>query len=141
LPRDKDPDVYHLLAILAGTPYANTFAYLIKPLEDLLSKRELTLYDATNSNNQIKIIDDQIEEKRKQLYNGIKTIQDKLDFKQQNLKYRIDESEKKFSSLPPKEVEYARLTACIRLMKNFIPFCWIRKLNIRFRMQVMFRKM
>lgn len=108
LSRDKDPDVYHLLAILAGTPYANTFAYLIKPLEDLLSKRELTLYDATNSNNQIKIIDDQIEEKRKQLYNGIRTIQEKLDFKQQNLKYRIDESEKKFSSLPPKEVEYAR---------------------------------
>ena len=29
------------------------------------------------------------------MYNGIRTIQEKLDFKQQNLKYRIDESEKK----------------------------------------------
>ena len=82
LSTNKDPDVYNLLAILAGTPYATTFSYLIRPLEDLLTKRELTLYDATDVNNQIKIIDDQIEDKRRQLYKGIKTIQDKLEYKQ-----------------------------------------------------------
>ena len=102
-------DVYNLLPILAGSEFEVSITSQVNILHKLLIDKESALYEVTPDNETIKSLNYQIEIQKKLLINSISELRHSLVSKKKSYLEKINEVERKFFSVPEKELEYAQL--------------------------------
>lgn len=116
----KNVNVYELMAMLTGTRSESFMSNMLNSMLSLYNERSILLNDVTEDNHKIKTIDKQIEAKKEQITNYIKTTIIQLKQSEANYKEKISEYENKnFSDTSYQEIEYSRLQRLFTINENF----------------------
>ncbi|MDD4150820.1 MAG: polysaccharide biosynthesis tyrosine autokinase [Bacteroidales bacterium] len=119
---DKAPELktYEILAMLSGQQSERFIAGMINSLQELISKREILLFDVTANNHKIVTIDEQIASKKETIIDFIgSTIQRlKAENKEYNKKARDLENQAYVDSSYD-EIEYAKLLRLYSINEDF----------------------
>jgi capsular exopolysaccharide synthesis family protein len=118
----KDPELktYEILAMLSGQQSENFIAGMINSLQELISKREVLLFDVTANNHKIVTLDEQIASKKKTIVDFIGSTIERL--KSEKIEYAKKTSELEnqvFDDSNYDEIEYARLMRLYSINEDF----------------------
>lgn len=91
--KDKDIDIYKLIAIIAGSEFEGSITGFLTSLQELLLKKEKLLYEVTKNSGQIESLNYQIEIEKKLLIESIKTLQTNLKSRKAKINTFLDEYE------------------------------------------------
>jgi tyrosine-protein kinase Etk/Wzc len=83
--KDKDIDIYKLIAIVAGSEFQGSINGFLTSLQELLIKKEQLLYEVTKNSAQIESINYQIEIQKKLLTESINTLKANLKTRKDKL--------------------------------------------------------
>jgi len=92
--KDKDIDIYKLIAIIAGSEFEGSITGYLNSLQDLLLKKEQLLYEVTKNSSQIESINYQIEIQKKLLTEIIITLKTNLEARRTKLLKFSDDYQK-----------------------------------------------
>jgi len=88
--KDKDLDIYKLIATIAGSEFETTITGFLTSLKDLLTKKEALLYEVTKNSSQITAIDYQIGIEKKLLTESILTLKANLKSRKTKINTFLD---------------------------------------------------
>lgn len=120
--KDKDIDIYKLIAIIAGSQFENNISAYLSSLQELLLKKEQYLYDVTKNSSQIKSLNYQIDIQKKLLQEIIVTLKTNLETKKSKLNKLLTDYES-IAQVGPKAkynvYEYSRLQRMYNISVQF----------------------
>ncbi|MDD2635444.1 MAG: polysaccharide biosynthesis tyrosine autokinase [Bacteroidales bacterium] len=119
---ENDPELktYEILAMLSGQQSEHFISGMINSLQELISRREILLFDVTANNHKIVTIDDQIASKKSTIIEFIGSTIQRL--KAENIEYnkKVKELENQvFVDSTYDEIEYARLLRLYSINEDF----------------------
>lgn len=88
--KNKDLDVYKLIAIMAGSEFQGTISNLLNSLQEQLMKKEQLLYEVTANSGQIEAINYQIEIQKKLLMESVKTLKNNITSRKADLNQKLE---------------------------------------------------
>lgn len=110
LSNPSEIEVYALIPVLMGTNLDNSsLSEMIRDLRSLLIEKEQSLFDITSDHGRIQNLEHQIGIQKRLIKESVETLRNNMDQKREFLEDKFNEYETGFSSLPEKELEYARL--------------------------------
>ena len=119
--KNKDLDVYKLIAIIAGSEFEGSVSGYLTALQDLLLKKEQLLYSVTKSSSQIELINYQISIQKKLITEVIDAFKNHLSEKKVKLNRFLEEYQK--SAFNPREkyndLELSRLQRIYSINESF----------------------
>jgi capsular exopolysaccharide synthesis family protein len=118
----KEPELktYEILAMLAGQQSETFLSGMINSLQELLSKREILLFDITSNNHKIVTIDEQIKSKKATIIDFVNSTIIRLKSEKLEYKKKINEMENQvFVDSAYDEIEYARLMRLYSINEEF----------------------
>jgi capsular exopolysaccharide synthesis family protein len=119
--KDKDIDIYKLIAIVAGSEFQGSINGFLTSLQDLLIKKEQLLYEVTKNSAQIESINYQIEIQKKLLTESINTLKANLITRKKKLSKFLDDYQG--TAFSPKEkyntFELSRLQRMYSINEQF----------------------
>jgi capsular exopolysaccharide synthesis family protein len=118
----KEPELktYEILAMLAGQQSETFLSGMINSLQELLSKREILLFDITSNNHKIVTIDEQIKSKKATIIDFVNSTIIRLKSEKIEYKKKINEMENQvFVDSAYDEIEYARLMRLYSINEEF----------------------
>ena len=119
---EKDPELktYEILAMLSGQQSENFIAGMINSLQELISKREVLLFDVTANNHKIVTLDEQIASKKKTIVDFIGSTIERLKSEKIEYAKKTKELENQvFDDSNYDEIEYARLMRLYSINEDF----------------------
>jgi capsular exopolysaccharide synthesis family protein len=119
--KDKDIDIYKLIAIVAGSEFQGSINGFLTSLQDLLIRKEQLLYEVTKNSAQIESINYQIEIQKKLLTESINTFKANLSTRKNKLTKFLDDYQG--AAFSPKEkyntFELSRLQRMYSINEQF----------------------
>ncbi|MGD0711584.1 MAG: GNVR domain-containing protein [Bacteroidales bacterium] len=119
--KDKDIDIYKLIAIVAGSEFQGSITGFLNSLQDQLLKKEQLLYEVTKNSAQIEAINYQIEIQKKLLIESIHTLKANLNSRKVKLSKFLDDYQG--TAFSPKEkyntFELSRLQRMYSINEQF----------------------
>lgn len=112
-------DLQNLLPILSGTDYGNSMASLIDKLKDLLIKKDNLGFKVTDDSEIAQTLDHQIEVQRNFLFQSINSLIKNLELQRTEVVKKVNEIENKYTNIPAKELQYARLQRVLSIDEKF----------------------
>lgn len=111
---------YEILAMLSGQQSETFLSDMINSLQELLSRKEVLLFDVTNNNHKIKVIDEQIQSKKDIIVDFVNSTIIRLNEEKSEYVKRISEIESQvFVDSAYDEIEYARLLRLYAINEEF----------------------
>jgi tyrosine-protein kinase Etk/Wzc len=89
LQRERDIDIYRLIAVLAGSEFQSGISNLLSSLQELLLEREKLLYQVTPDSRQVESLNFQIDIQKRILIESITTLKNNIITRQNDLQQRI----------------------------------------------------
>ncbi len=102
-------EVYRLLPEMLGKSYEQSLSTQISTLYDLLEKKEDLLFQVTDENAEIKVLNGRIQTKLGSIRKSISTILERLYANSKTIRDKITGYESEFFELPEKKMEFSRL--------------------------------
>ena len=102
-------EVYRLLPEMLGKSYEQSLSTQISSLYDLLEKKEDLLFQVTDENAEIKVLNGRIQTKLGSIRKSISTILERLYANSKTIRDKITGYESEFFELPEKKMEFSRL--------------------------------
>ncbi len=102
-------EVYRLLPEMLGKSYEQSLSTQISTLYDLLEKKEDLLFQVTDENAEIKVLNGRIQTKLGSIRKSISTILERLYVNSKTIRDKITGYESEFFELPEKKMEFSRL--------------------------------
>jgi tyrosine-protein kinase Etk/Wzc len=102
-------EAYRLLPEMLGKSYEQTLSTQISTLYDLLEKKEDLLFQVTDENAEIKVLNGRIQTKLGSIRKSISTILERLYANSKTIRDKITGYESEFFELPEKKMEFSRL--------------------------------
>jgi len=119
--KDKEIDIYQLIAIVAGSDFEGSILGYLNSLQELLLKKEQLLYSVTKNSSQIESLNYQIEIQKKLIKEVIAVIKTNLKTKKEKLNKFLEDYEN--TALSPKEkynsLELSRLQRMYAINEQF----------------------
>jgi len=118
----KEPELktYEILAMLSGQQSETFLAGMINSLQELISKREILLFDVTSNNHKIVTIDEQIKSKKETIVDFVYSTITRLKAEKTEYSNKIREMENQvFVDSAYDEIEYARLMRLYAINEDF----------------------
>jgi capsular exopolysaccharide synthesis family protein len=119
--KDKDIDIYKLIAIVAGSEFEGSITGFLTSLQELLLKKEKLLYEVTKNSGQIESLNYQIEIEKKLLIESIKTLQTNLTSRKAKINTFLEEYQN--TAFSPKDkynaLELSRLQRMYTINEQF----------------------
>lgn len=120
LKKGKEIKTYEILAMLNGQLSASSISELINSIQELISRRELLLFDITENTTKIKIIDEQIASRKKTVIDFILSSKERLNGEKKEYLKRVKELESQvFVNNDYDEIEFSRLNRLYNINENF----------------------
>ncbi|MDD4235146.1 MAG: polysaccharide biosynthesis tyrosine autokinase [Bacteroidales bacterium] len=117
---EPDFNVYEVMSLLYGTSSQGFMNSMIGSLQSLMDKKELLLFDVTQNNLKIQMIDEQIDRKKELIASFIDSSIERLDQKITDYSSMITEFESQmFVDSAYKEIEFAKLNRIYSINENF----------------------
>ncbi|MDD2386380.1 MAG: polysaccharide biosynthesis tyrosine autokinase [Bacteroidales bacterium] len=118
----KDPELktYEILAMLSGQQSEHFISGMINSLQELISRREILLFDVTTNNHKIVTLNEQINSKKETIVDFIGSTIERLKAENHEYNKKIRELEEQVlvdSSYD--EIEYARLLRLYSINEDF----------------------
>ncbi|HNQ67740.1 MAG TPA: polysaccharide biosynthesis tyrosine autokinase [Bacteroidales bacterium] len=111
---------YEILAMLSGQQSETFLSEMINSLQELLSRKEILLFDVTANNHKIKVIDEQIQSKKDIIVDFVNSTILRLGEEKTEYAKRINEIESQvFVDSSYDEIEYARLMRLYAINEDF----------------------
>ncbi len=124
-------DVYQLIPLLSGSSYQNSLAEMLQTLRALLTAREEVQFDIKDSSRRIQKMDNSIAIQKRLIVESVLAAREKIRSKQKNLRSKMDEIEAGFSTLPDKELEFARLKRIFTINEKYYTMLLEKKTQYR----------
>jgi capsular exopolysaccharide synthesis family protein len=102
-------EIYKLLPELLGRSYERSLAMHLKELHDFLERKEDLLFEVTETNSEITIINQKIASKIQIIQRSIAAIEDRLSANISAIRSKIGSLEGEAFQLPAKKMEFNRL--------------------------------
>jgi len=102
-------EVYRLLPEMLGKSYEQSLSTQISSLYELLEKKEDLLFQVTDENAEIKVLNGRILTKLGSIRKSIATILERLYSNSKLIREKITRFESEFFELPEKKMEFSRL--------------------------------
>jgi tyrosine-protein kinase Etk/Wzc len=102
-------EVYRLLPEMLGKSYEQSLSTQISSLYELLEKKEDLLFQVTDENAEIKVLNGRIQTKLGSIRKSISTILERLYANSKTIRDKITGYESEFFELPEKKMEFSRL--------------------------------
>ena len=102
-------EVYRLLPEMLGKSYEQSLSSQISSLYDLLEKKEDLLFQVTDENAEIKLLNGRIQTKLGSIRKSVATILERLYANSKLIREKITGYEAEFFELPEKKMEFSRL--------------------------------
>ena len=119
---EDNPEIktYELLAMLSGQQSEVFLSGMITSLQELLSRREILLFDITANSHKIVTLDEQIQSKKNIIIDFVKSTILRLKSEKTEYAKKIREMENKtFVDSSYDEIEYARLMRLYAINEDF----------------------
>lgn len=113
-------DVYRLFPEMFGKSFEPALASRVEELHTLLVQKEDLLFEVTEENSKVKMIDQKIEAKNQMIQRSIATILERLKENADVLKIKISQIESSKFELPEKQMEYTRLKKIQDLNEKYV---------------------
>ncbi|MDR2835933.1 MAG: polysaccharide biosynthesis tyrosine autokinase [Bacteroidales bacterium] len=116
----KNLKIYEILALLSGQQSSNLFIGLINSIQELYNKREILLFDVTENSNRIKIIDEQIESRKKTMKEFLNSTIEHLTANKTHLEETAKNFERKtIINQPVDGIEISKLNREYSIIQNY----------------------
>jgi len=102
-------EVYRLLPEMLGKSYEQSLSSQISALYELLEKKEDLLFQVTDENSEIKVLNGRIQSKLGSIRKSIATILERLYTNSKSIRDKIAGYETEIFELPEKKMEFSRL--------------------------------
>ena len=110
LKTNPDLNIYEMMAMMSGQSSNAFLSSMLQSLQDLIAKRELLLFEVTESNHKIAVIDKQIESKKEYIIDFIGNTKVRLEKQKKDyLKKGTDIRNGFFEKTNYDELEYSKL--------------------------------
>ncbi len=120
LSQEDDISIFELIALTSGISSQNIVEILLQELQELLSKKDELLNRVTNQNHQMQMINQQIDNKKKNLVEFITKTIDRLYIQKRNYKQKIKEYDRKLlKESDYDEIEYSSLKRYYSVQDKF----------------------
>ncbi len=117
---DPELKTYEILAMLSGQQSENFISGMINSLQELISKKEVLLFDVTANNHKIITLDEQIDSKKKTIVEFINSTIERLKDEKIEYSKKVGELESQvFVDSSYDEIEYARLMRLYSINEDF----------------------
>ncbi|HOZ30724.1 MAG TPA: hypothetical protein PLL66_07385 [Bacteroidales bacterium] len=119
---ESEPELktYEILAMLSGQQSEKFLSEMINSLQELLSRKEVLLFDVTANNHKIKVIDEQIQSKKDIIVDFVNSTIIRLNGEKIEYDKRINEIESQvFVDSAYDEIEYAKLLRLYSINEDF----------------------
>ncbi len=119
---ESDPELktYEILAMLSGQQSSTFISGMINSLQELISKKEVLLFDITANNHKIVTIDEQIATKKETIIDFIDSTIERLKNEKVEYTNKRNELENQvFIDSSYDEIEYARLIRLYSINEDF----------------------
>ena len=110
---------YDLLPLLIGTKYEGTLAKAIQDLQDLLTQRELVATDAKPGHPYAQAVEARILAQKTLILEAIRRMRERLEGQRNDLTAQMDDFDHRFSNLPQKELDYARIERVFNINEKY----------------------
>ncbi|MDR2009615.1 MAG: polysaccharide biosynthesis tyrosine autokinase [Bacteroidales bacterium] len=111
---------YEILAMLSGKQTGVLLSSIVNSIQNLINQRELYLFDITENSNKIKIIDEQINTKKKTIIDFISSAKVRMEAEKSEYWSRLKDLESEIYDINSyDEMEYARLNRLYSINQNF----------------------
>jgi capsular exopolysaccharide synthesis family protein len=119
---EKDPELktYEILAMLSGQQSDSFISGMINSLQELISRREVLLFDVTTNNHTIVTLDEQIASKKQTIVEFTGSTIERLKAEKVEYSKKVREMENQvFTDSSYDEIEYARLMRLYSINEDF----------------------
>lgn len=128
---NPDINIYELMALMSGQESNAFIESMLKSLQDLVSKRELLLFEVTESNHKIVVIDKQIESKKETISDFIGSTIVRLEKEKSEC---IDKAKDVQSNIHERanydEIEYSKLQHMYNINESYYDILLGKKTDI-----------
>ncbi|MCB0788248.1 MAG: hypothetical protein KDB75_02985, partial [Flavobacteriales bacterium] len=124
-------DVYDLIPLLVGTDYESTLAGLIGSLEEMLTKRAELAFEVTEQNDGVLSLDHRIAIQRRLIVESVNTLRKRFDEREKDYLEQIEEFEERFTGLPEKELQFARIERLFHINEKYYTLLLEREIEYR----------
>ncbi|MBK8581357.1 MAG: polysaccharide biosynthesis tyrosine autokinase [Flavobacteriales bacterium] len=112
-------DVYHLLPLMVGTPFAITLDKALSTLGDLLKEREEMAFDATAEYVTLQGLDVHIERQQDLILESIATMRERNASKMRDYEQKMNEYDRRFAEIPEQELAYGRIERLFNINEKY----------------------
>jgi len=112
--------VYRLIPEMLGKSYEAPLLVHIEQLHELLESKEDLLFNATEENSKVKLINQKIESKIQLIRRSVSAIQSRLVANANILKNEVGSFQSELYELPEKRMEYGRLKNIQELNEKYV---------------------
>ena len=119
---EKELKTYEIFTLLAGKQSESVITSLINSIHSLTTKKELLLFDITESTSKIKIIDQQIEDRKRTVIEFIEFSKNRLLEQKNHYTEKLKEIETKLYSKVENDfdkIEYSNLQRIVKLNQDY----------------------
>lgn len=122
-------EIYRLLPEMFGTSFEQTLTTQIESLQNLLEKKEDLLFNVTEENPEIKLLDSKIAVKTASIRKTVGLIENRLMANKKELKERIGQFQAEIFQMPEQKMEYGRLSSRQELNNKYFSLFTDRKVQ------------
>ncbi|HEY0976212.1 MAG TPA: polysaccharide biosynthesis tyrosine autokinase, partial [Flavobacteriales bacterium] len=112
-------DSYTLIPLLVGTSFEQTLAGPIKTLEELLDRKQEYAGEMTPVNEAVMNVERRIALQQRMVLESITTLRSRIASRQHDIEAKIKEYESRFSTVPEKELAYARVARLFNINEKY----------------------
>ena len=102
-------DVYRILPEMLGKSYEDALVRHIQELHELMERKSDLLFEVTNENSEVKLINQKIQSKTAMIQRSVSAIDARLTRNAQTLRQKIGVLEAEVFDFPEKRLEFSRL--------------------------------